>query len=194
MADSEQQQVRSWLLANRELLADLSYRERRILELRYDLLLEDAKSKYTTLYKGKQFPSPTAVGKCFHIPYTRVRQIENYALAKLRRLAEQRDRNARPIPDALMSQLKSVFAYDEHILGLLEDGELKRLSGLLSAPEHKFSLTADQILVLAKGESPSELPRLLDSAQKTVDQREAVQAFNDWYASDLQPAQSAVAA
>ena len=57
------------------LLAQLSYRERRVLELRYGL-------------NGEQPRTLDEVGRAFNVTRERVRQIENHALKKLQSLAE----------------------------------------------------------------------------------------------------------
>jgi RNA polymerase primary sigma factor len=59
----------------RSALENLSYRERRVLELRYGL--------------GNEHPHALQeVGRTFHLTRERIRQIENQSLKKLRSLAE----------------------------------------------------------------------------------------------------------
>ena len=56
-------------------LASLSFRERRVLELRYGL-------------NGERPRTLDEVGRAFHVTRERIRQIENQGLKKLRALAE----------------------------------------------------------------------------------------------------------
>jgi RNA polymerase primary sigma factor len=59
----------------KQVLTTLSYRERRVLEMRYGL-------------DGQQPRTLDEVGRIFNITRERVRQIENHSLKKLQALAE----------------------------------------------------------------------------------------------------------